>query len=241
MAMANKRKPGKGAGSGADADADASASASASNDPNDIGGFTEQQLQYDLDEWLIHGRDDRGGSARVSCNVPPHIERELDVVLQGRRFPYRTISDIMRHAVVRHLAWLHELERDMPKHILNAMEAVVEVTRDTEMRTRLGDTFDSLDRQIERALSDGDVVEAMRVMTLAKAKVRAVPDTRWRKNWLEQFSRKYGSYLTPVVAAEATGTGGPVAGTGGPAAGTEGAARTAPRPGPNVVSFPDRD
>jgi hypothetical protein len=228
--MANKRRRDDGAGR----DSDGGGSGGSGGNCGTVDcGFTEQQLQYDLDEWLVHGRDDHGSSARMSCNVPPHIERELDVILQSRRFPYRTMSDIMRHALVRHQQWLHELESEMPKHILGAMEAVVEVTRDTEMRTRLSDTFASLNRQIEQALGDGDVVEAMRVMTLAKAKVRAVPDTRWRKNWLEQFSRKYGNYLTPGAAVgEATGTDS--ANAGAPK-------RERAKPGPNVVSFPNQD
>ena len=53
--------------------------------------------------------------------------RRVDVVLSSRKFPYKTSSDLLRHAAHRHLKWL-ERQGDFDLELI-ALELVNDVVR----------------------------------------------------------------------------------------------------------------
>jgi hypothetical protein len=163
--------------------------------------FTAEQMQYDLEEFLGSGQDDHGNSVRMQFRCPPVVERELEIILSSKRFPYKTPSDIVRHAVYRHLHWLHEMEPEIPRHHLAGLEAINEVMRDTELRAQTEKTFVKLDQMIEERLAAGEHQEALRLIQNTKQRVIALSDSRWRRIWLERFKQKYARYLGGTAAA----------------------------------------
>lgn len=167
--------------------------------------FSDQEMQYKPEEFLCPGQDDHGNSVRLTFRCPPIMERDLEIIRDNRHLPYKTISDIVRHAVYRHLHWLHEME-DMPQHILTGLDMVMEVCRDAEMRSKVEETFVAMDRIIDQRLQDGEKDEAMRLMTETKQKILKMPNSRWRQNWLDRFTRKYAVYLMAPAEVQATGT-----------------------------------
>jgi len=167
--------------------------------------FSDEEMTHKPEEFLCPGQDDRGNSVRVTFRCPPIMERDLEIVRSNRHLPYKTISDVVRHAVYRHLSWLHQME-PMPEHIISGLEMVMEVCRDAEMRSRVEETFVAMDRIIDDRLAEGDNGEALRLMTETKQKILKMPQSRWRQNWLNRFSRKYAGYLMAPVVEAATGT-----------------------------------
>lgn len=168
--------------------------------------FTDEELTYRDGEFLCPGQDDRGGSVRVSFRCPPVMERQLEVVRDNHRFPYKTTSDIIRHAVYRHVQWLQRMEPDMPRHILAGLDAVMEVCRDAVMRGQIEETFQQMNKLIERNLADGNKPEALRLMTVSKQKITMMPDSMWKKKWMDNFNRLYSHHLMPS-SDEQTGSG----------------------------------
>lgn len=173
--------------------------------------FDSDDLRYDPAEFMVPGKDDHGASTRQSFSLPPTMERQLEVIIAEKTFPYKTTSDIIRHAVYRHLLWLQKMEPQMPKHILSGLEAIMEVVRDSGMRSRLEDTFKAMDGIVSDRIIHGDSGEALRVLTLAKQKLLKMPDSRWKQHWLEVFSTKYASRLSTDAEAEAANAEGYVA------------------------------
>jgi hypothetical protein len=142
-------------------------------------------------------------SIRLFFRCAPILERDLEILRDSKRFPYKTVSDIIRHAVTRHVQWLHRLEEDIPRHYMIGMEAVMEVMRDAEIRGQMAATFQRLDQMVDMALGAGDGQEAMRLMTATRSKVAALPDSRWKRQWLDKFSNKYGKYFGVGVVQSA--------------------------------------
>ena len=154
-----------------------------------------ESFKYSLDEFLTSGHDDHGQSVRLFFRCPPALERVLEVLRDSHRFPYSTIPDIIRHGVIRHAEWLHRLEPDMPRHFLSGLHAIDEVCRDTEMLTKLQQTFAKVDRMVESALVRGDNTEAQRLLSVCRSQMLKLPESRWKRDFLEQFARKYARYL----------------------------------------------
>ena len=94
-------------------------------------------LRYSTEEWLSVAQDEHGHSTRMDIRISPHMAREIQLIVQSKRFPYRTPNDFFVHAAYRNLYFLHELENDMPRHILSAMETNTEMLRDDLMMTQI--------------------------------------------------------------------------------------------------------
>lgn len=164
--------------------------------------FSDEDLRHTAEEFLCPGQDDKGVSHRLHFRVTPITERALEVLRDSKRFPYKTVSDIVRHAVMRHIAWLHLIEPTVPKHFLAGLTAVNEVVRDSEIMAAVSETFRKLDATIELHIAAGDEPEAIRVLSMARSQIVKVPDCRWKRNFLNQFSTKYAKLLSVP-----TGTG----------------------------------
>src|SRR5678815_3573168 len=51
-------------------------------------------------EYLIAAADSKGHSQRLYCRVPPMVGRLVQQVYESRRFPFRTMGDLVRWCVV---------------------------------------------------------------------------------------------------------------------------------------------
>lgn len=65
------------------------------------------------DSFIIPAGDDRGHSTRLQFRCSPAYGRRIDEVVQSRKFPYKTHSDLLRHALDIHLKYLNELEPEL--------------------------------------------------------------------------------------------------------------------------------
>ncbi len=158
--------------------------------------FSAEDFKYRADEFLTSGHDDHGQSVRLFFRCPPALERSLEVVRDSHLFPYSTLTDIIRHAVVRHMEWLHHLESTMPRHFLGGLSAINELCRDAEMITSMQGTFTKVDGLIQSYLASGDMVEAQRLLSTTRGQLSKLPDSRWKREFTEHFSRKYSRHIT---------------------------------------------
>ena len=79
----------------------------ASINPKDFAKHTQP------DSFIIPAGDDRGHSTRLQFRSSPAYGRRIDEAVHSRKFPYKTHSDLLRHALDRHLKYLDELEPEL--------------------------------------------------------------------------------------------------------------------------------
>lgn len=118
---------------------------------------------YSEPEWFTPGHNEKGQSIRFTLRMPPEMERAVDVLLQTRRFPYKTQGDLIRHAVYRHLFLLHRLESEADRHILVVIDGILEQLRDDEMRQRVVEMFSLTESRIKYHQSQGNFDECVRL------------------------------------------------------------------------------
>ena len=156
----------------------------------------------ELDTFVVPGTDDRGNGEHMQLRMPPFIRRQIKVVLSSGRFPYLTEASFIRHAVVRHLAWLVSIRHSIPKHIIPALAAMLEVYRDDEMRIQVEEVLEKIDRRISFHLGRGDHMEVVRLLNLVKGRMVGVQDSSWLRHFWDHFEQKWAGYLKPVPAGD---------------------------------------
>lgn len=153
--------------------------------------FDEYDLQVNPDEFIVPAQDDKGHSAREWVRLQPALEADIDYILASKVFPYRTKSDLLRHAIYRHVKWLHRCKEGMPKHLFVAFEAVLEVLRNEELNQQNEHVFERLRSVMEGYLAHGDTGEAKRVLAIIRSKLQGVQDSAWKKRYTSKLERTY--------------------------------------------------
>jgi hypothetical protein len=161
--------------------------------------FTDEDMLYSDDEWVVPAQDAKGHSVREFLRIQPGLERDIEIMMQCGKFPYETRTDLVRHALVRHVAWLHRLEPNMPRHFLASTMAMNKLMSDDQHRTDTEATFRRLQDLIEQHLQRGDGTEAIKTIAFTKAKLQDVADCAWRRRFMDRFNRQYSGYLAPQV------------------------------------------
>ena len=58
-------------------------------------------------------------SAKMYFRAPPETERAIRSIVELRRFPYKSASHLIRHALWKHLKWLETKEATAEIHTLD--------------------------------------------------------------------------------------------------------------------------
>src|ERR1043165_1023548 len=83
--------------------------------------------KYSELEFLVGGTKDTHGELKpVYAKIHEGYLADAHEAWHERKFPYRTMSDLVRHAIVRHVKWLWTLER-WEKSVLHQMALVDEI------------------------------------------------------------------------------------------------------------------
>lgn len=164
----------------------------------------------DIDTFIHAARDDKGVSSRISFNIPPYMERMVQIILKSNRFPYLRDADFWRHAAYRHMHFCLGLRQSIPKHILPTMDAIGEICRDEEIRHRMQECFEQVERRVRFLQSCGEKAEMIRLINLVKSRVSELPPSHWQRKFQSEFDEKYNHHLMaggfPIATAAATAT-----------------------------------
>lgn len=145
----------------------------------------------ELDTFVIAGRDDRGAHMTVDVSMPPSMVRAIQIIVRSLRFPYIDVAALIRHAVKRHLYWTAAQRNSIPKHILPSLEAIMDVARDDDMRTRVEEALARTEAQIDRHMRAGESAEALKMLASIRAKLEGVQDSTWTRRFTHEIDHKY--------------------------------------------------
>lgn len=152
-----------------------------------------------LDEFVVPGSDDKGRKVTVTCNIPPTLDRQIDIILGTQRFPYANRKDLLRHAIARHVAWLCQIRATVPAHHLAMFESALEVVRDDETASKMEQVFLTLDDRVNDHIDRGEHPEARRLVSTIDQKLKKLKPSAWVRRFAERFYHRYGSWLRATV------------------------------------------
>lgn len=149
----------------------------------------------DIDTFVVPARDDKGAFTTIHSNFPPHVYRQMQIVVKSGRFPYLDVSDMIRHAAMRHIRFCTEIRHSIPGHVYTSTEALMEVCRDNELRLRVSSAFEEIDRQITGHLERLEIADAIRLLTILKNRVDMVPASVRQHHLRAGILRRFGYVL----------------------------------------------
>jgi hypothetical protein len=145
----------------------------------------------DLDSFIVPPRDSKGVSEPFHLSFPPIILRHMDVILRSGRFPYLRTADVLRHAAVRHIRWCTSIRQSIPRHMLVALEAMLEDCRDSEQRIRVEEVIAKIETRISYHLNHGETGEALRLLSVLRARIDSSFNDYWGQEVKKTLDNKF--------------------------------------------------
>lgn len=165
------------------------------DDPQSSGGYDpEVDSGYFPPDFIIPGSDHQGHSERIYCRVQPQHARALSKVLNGHHFPFRTVGDVMRWAIVRGLKVLDRLE-PMPGFIGMA-DAINEILKQQLYMQEFVGMFNTMTTVIQQHIAAGAEGEARKLLTVVLGHIRKMEDEPyWKKKCEEEVNNRFAHLM----------------------------------------------
>lgn len=175
--------------------------------PVPVPEFTEDELKYIHDEFVLPASDEHGHSSKQTVRLMPVMARQIDVLVASKRFPYETASELIRHAVFRHLHWLAIKEPSLPTHFLNFCDAIAEHMRDGILQSGMETTLKGIKEKVDGHVQRGETMLALQTLNMVRQIAVSVPDVPWKKRYMKHFDETYKhllyvKYTTPKEEEE---------------------------------------
>ena len=147
-------------------------------------------------EFINPAADSKGHSEVLGFRVPPGQAVQIQAIISSRWFPYRTESDLLRHALVRHLKWL---EGQAPIKSMSAQFEVISLLYSEQLyQAEFEKVFRELDVFVGKYLVANQVDRARSLVAQVSGLIDDMPDGAWRDQFRAEVSR-FGYLLTPSI------------------------------------------
>ena len=145
------------------------------------------------EDFRVPASDTHGHATGMTFRIQPGHERQLRSASNSGLFPYRTIGDVLRHAVKRHLDWLDTLS-PVPS-VTKEVDNILEIIREDEFRADYKHVLEALGRNIAQSLVAGEVDRARAMIIRIRSGVENMPEGYWRDKYMGEINNKYGYLL----------------------------------------------
>lgn len=168
------------------------------------------QSKYRADEFIIPAHDENGGSISYAWRGDKRYGAIASEVVWSRRYPYKTPSDIYRHAIDRHFAWLSSLESQNPMPSRDSM-AQLTIIKDgiqkAEFAVEFGDSITALERTVAKLVSRKLRGMAAQLVYSIRKQARGIEHPLLRELYLEEIKTRFGHLFNSGGTDGAIGLG----------------------------------
>lgn len=157
--------------------------------------------RFRADDFIIPASDTNGHNARQYFRAQPGHAQQVSIFVGSKRFPYRTKGDLLRHAMVRHLKWLAELEGTVPS-VMSQVDAIMEVARHEEFQIEFRQVFNKVGEVINSLMASGDENEARRFLLRIGRNIKDMPpEDHRKKKYEDELDRRFGHIIKSAPKA----------------------------------------
>src|SRR5579859_2319160 len=153
-------------------------------------------VQVDKEVWIYPPSDQQGFSHLYQCRGMPQLHNFFEAVIYQRRFPYRPYneSDIVRHALHRHMAYLMG-HPGCPKAAGTVMNSMMRIIEQEETNQQFGQAMERTQRLVTHAMTNNNPAAAEDLVRGLWNTLKGMERTPWREQYMRQFRVKFGHLL----------------------------------------------
>lgn len=168
------------------------------------GGAAINQSKYDEAEFLV-GRAPKGEQPeREQFKIHAGYAAEIDKWVRSKKFPYETPSDLMRHAVVRHLRYfLPSMEGEVDGSLLHELAQIDEIVVRWKFQNDFVAHLDRIAEQVNLTLQmPGGKREVERMLRDIKRRIDRTRSSFHKGVYQKMFNDRFGGYVNHLTLIE---------------------------------------
>ncbi len=155
--------------------------------------------KYDIEEFLVPASDAKGHSTPIGTRCTFGTIRKVQELLAVRKFPYKTTSDLLRHALHRHIEWLCELEPEL-KIDLSYLRIMKDVAATRQMHLEFLSAIRSVEATVDQLVREGMRSEARRTVQEILDALEGHPSAGvWKKKLIKEIKKSFGHLFPKLV------------------------------------------
>jgi hypothetical protein len=151
-------------------------------------------------QFRVSGVDSKGHTNRIWASLQPMHVQTIDILVQSKKFPYRTRGDFVRHAIIRHIHWLEKIYKPL-NSVTGALDAMNALLRDAEFRAEFTEYLGRLNKQIKSLVTEGDEQAARRLLLETLRCIETMPEGYWRDKYMAAIRDEHKSLLESMPKA----------------------------------------
>lgn len=147
------------------------------------------------DDFRVPASDAQGHSVKQFFRCTPGHERQMAKHVTGGKFPYRSKSDLIRHALARHLRWLDDHGDSEIASVTRQVDAILEIVKDDEYYGEFKLAMQRLKERVSIHIADGAHNEARRLVMAVQEQVALMPEGFWQDKYEKVLKQEFGSFI----------------------------------------------
>jgi hypothetical protein len=169
--------------------------------------------KYDEAEFLVGGKGTGSQDTdKQSFKLYEGYIAQADRIMRSTLFPYKTLSDLYRHAVVRHIHWLDSLEPDQVQgSVLHQLRQIDEIVAAEEFQVAFISSIERTRKMVRTVIQvPGGKAHAGRVLRRLRKQIDLMASSFWKSYYEKMFLEEFGHYLNDdlvLVAINGQGDG----------------------------------
>jgi hypothetical protein len=144
--------------------------------------------------WDIPSKDSQGHSVCYNFKLTGGLAMDVATKIESKKYPYKTRSALLRHAVVNHLHFLDRLSNSPSKILVAEMEILDDLFRQAR-NTALLQIVDSMQDDAVDKLSAGVDIAIIRSDILKIYGRLSNVDGKWGPIYRQRIREKMGRYF----------------------------------------------
>jgi len=138
-----------------------------------------------------------GGTTSLNIRISIELDRAIDVLFYTRKWPYHTKTDVIRHAIHRHIEWLEDQGAVTDdSSYLRVMSLALD--KDAQM-TDFSKILDKLVVQVKHHKSLGNQDDIVKLVTDVLRVIEGMPNTGMKTKYKEQVLAEFGHYAGEII------------------------------------------
>jgi len=161
---------------------------------SDVG----EQGKYSMDEYYCRGSDKRGHSGQMALRLPPEVWGVMEELFQLRVFPYKTVQDLVRDAIVHRVYYLKAvIQSDRVDQSFAQLMNIQVILKRQQDAQEYGELLKQLDTIVPNLIAKGPggESEAAKMIKEIVKNIESMPEGFWRREYYKEITLRYGNLI----------------------------------------------